>query len=400
MGGTALHSQGGDITKVRFPMNQKEVSELRRRWRPEKNAVSRIYGCFVNGGREIVSDLDESLGTMPQEEAEKYLGLLKKSLSGTLGKNLIDIVFSTQQVMDSEEHRLLSALRATALKDGQVRNAFYRRVIDSLDMGGGSYLLLMACDAYDVPRRGKDDTAQPDSSEEVFSYILCCICPVKQGKPELNYFPGDNEFHYTAGQVVSAPELGFLFPAFDDRAANIYNALFYSRKADELHQEFIDAVFHTEPPMSAAEQREAFQSALSEALEDAYSVEVARSIHEGLTDQLARHKESKSPEPLALTADDIGVILRDCGVSRERIGAFRAGCGEKFGQDAALTPANLIDPGKFEVKTSQVTVSVSPDQSYLVETRVIDGKKYFLIPAGEEVEVNGQTVKFDLPPNS
>lgn len=376
-------------------MNQKEVSELRRRWRPEKSAVSRIYGCFVNSNKEIVSDLDESLGTMPEEEAEKYLGLLKKSLSGTLGKNLIDIVFSTQQVMDSEEHKLLSALRSSALKDGQARSSFYRKVIDSLDMGDSSYLLLLACDAYDVPRRGKDGDIQADSSEDVFTYILCCVCPVKMGKAELNYFPGDNEFHYTAGQVVSAPELGFLFPAFDDRAANIYNALFYSRKADEIHQEFIDAVFHTEPPMSAAEQREAFQSALAEGLEDAYSVEVARSIHERLTDQLTQHKESKSPEPLALTAGDIGAILQDCGISQERIDAFKENCGEKFGENAVLNPANLIDAGKFEVKTSQVTVSVRPEQSYLVETRTIDGKKYLLIPAEEDVEVNGQSVRFE-----
>lgn len=376
-------------------MNQKEVSELRRRWRPEKSAVSRIYGCYVNSNKEIVSDLDESLGTMPEEEAEKYLGLLKKSLSGKLGKNLIDIVFSTQQVMDSEEHKLLSALRSSALKDGQTRNSFYRKVIDSLDMGDSSYLLLLACDAYDVPRRGKDGDIQADSSEDVFTYILCCVCPVKMGKAELNYFPGDNEFHYAAGQVVSAPELGFLFPAFDDRAANIYNALFYSRKADEIHQEFIDAVFHTEPPMSAAEQREAFQSALAEGLEDAYSVEVARSIHERLADRITQHKESKSPEPLALTAGDIGAILQDCGISQERIDAFKENCGEKFGENAVLNPANLIDAGKFEVKTSQVTVSVSPEQSYLVETRTIDGKKYLLIPAEEDVEVNGQTVKFE-----
>lgn len=160
-------------------MNQKEVSELRRRWRPEKNAVSRIYGCFVNGEGEIVSDLDESLGAMPQEEAEKYLGLLKKTLSGVLGKNLIDIVFSTQQVMDSEEHRLLSALRSSALRDGAARKAFYQKVIDSLDMEGNSYLLLAACDAYDVPRRGRDGALQEDASEDVFSYILCCVCPVK-----------------------------------------------------------------------------------------------------------------------------------------------------------------------------------------------------------------------------
>jgi hypothetical protein len=374
-------------------MNQKEVSELRRRWRLEKNAVSRIYGCFVNGNREIVSDLDESLGRMSEEEADKYLSLLKKSLSGALGKNLIDIVFSTQQVQDSEEHRLLSALRSSALKDGEVRNHFYRKVIDSLDMGGDSYLLLMACDAYDIPRRGKDDELLDDGSENVFSYILCCICPVKQGKPVLGYFPGDNEFHYTASHVVSPPELGFLFPAFDDRAANIYNALFYSRKPDELHQEFIDAVFHTEPPMSAAEQREAFQEALSQALGDTCSMEVVRSIHERLTDQIAQHKESKAVEPLCVTVGEIGAVLGDCGVAQEQIEAFRANCEERFGAGAALSPANLIDAGKFEVKTTHASVSVSPDCSYLVETRVIDGKQYILVPAGENVEINGQTVQ-------
>ncbi len=375
-------------------MNQKEVSELRRRWRPEKSAVSRIYGCFVNSGKKIVSDLDESLGAMPQEEAEKYLDLLKKTLSGALGKNLIDIVFSTRQVADSGEHRLLSALRSSGLKDQEIRSAFYQKVIDSLDMGDDSYLILMACDAYDVPHRGKDGELQADASDEVFTYIVCCVCPVKAGRAELGYFPGDNEFHYTVGQVVSAPELGFLFPAFDNRTANIYNALFYSRKPDELHQEFIDAVFRTEPPMSAAEQRESFQEALSQALEESYSVEVARTVHERLTERIAQHKESKDPEPLAVTARDIGGILRDCGVPEERVDTFKERCDERFGADTALRPANLIDDKKFELRTAQATVSVDPECSYLVETRVIDGRKYILIPVEEDVEINGLPVRF------
>lgn len=88
-------------------MNQKEVSELRRRFRLERSAISKIYGCYVNGSsREIISYIDESLGLLPQEDAEKYLALLKKALSGKLGKNLVDVVFSTEQVMHSEEHKL------------------------------------------------------------------------------------------------------------------------------------------------------------------------------------------------------------------------------------------------------------------------------------------------------
>ena len=372
-------------------MNQKELSELRRRFRPDKSAITHIYGCYVNSGKEIVSDLAESLGAMPEEEAEKYLGLLKKALSGTLGKHQMDIVFSTQQVADSPEHKLLTALRSSGLKDGEARQAFYQKVIERLDMGDGSYLILLAHDAYDVPRRGKDDELQADASDEVFSYIVCCVCPVKEGKVELGFFPGDNEFHCAAGQTVAAPELGFLFPAFDDRAANLYNALFYSRKPDEVHQEFIDAVFHVEPPMSAAEQREAFQTALAEALEDACSIEVVQAVHEQLWGKIEQHKESRDPEPLAVTAGELGGILAGCGVSEAHVAAFKEKCGERFGGGAVLSPVNLIDPKRFEVKTAQARVSVDPEQSYLVEARVIGGRRYILIPA-DEVEVNGLPV--------
>ena len=59
----------------------------------------------------------------------------------------------------------------------------------------------------------------------------------------------------------------------------------------------------------------------------------------------------------------------------------------------ALNPANLIDPGKVEIKTPQVSLTVEADYSPLVRTRVIDGPKYLLIPAGEGVEFNGLAVK-------
>ena len=368
-------------------MIQKELNELRRRWRPEKNAVSRIYGCFVNSSKEIVSDLDESLGMMPQEEAEKYLSLLKKGLSGSLGKNLIDIVFSTQQVADSEEHRLLTTLRDSQLKDNEARQAFYRKVIDSLDMGDSSYLLLLACDSYDVPHRSKDDSLQSDASDEVFTYIVCVVCPIKEGKVELGYFPGDNEFHCAAGQTVAPPELGFLFPAFDDRAANIYNALFYTRKPSEIHQEFIDAVFHVEPPMSAAEQREVFESILEDTLGAGCSIEVAQAIHDQFSSQIREHKES-----LIVTAGEIGKVLLACGVTEENVAAFQAQCGERFGVGAVLDPANLIDPGKYEVKTAQATIQVDPEFSYAVTTRVIDGRAYLLLPA-DDIQVNGLPIQ-------
>lgn len=373
-------------------MNQKELSELRRRWRLDKNAVSRIYGCFVNSAKEIVAEVNESFGLLPQEEAEKYLSLLKKSMSGTMGKNLIDIEFTTQQVMDSEQHRLLMQLRTSGLRDDQARKKFYETVMASLDLDHSNYLILLAHDAYDVPHHGKDGEVQEATSEAVFSYIVCAICPVKEGKVELNYFPGDNEFHCTAGRTVAQPELGFLFPAFDDRAANLYNALFYSRKADDLHHEFLDAVFHTKPPMSAPEQKAAFQNALVDSLGDTCSLDVVQAVHEQLSAQIAEHKERKDPEPLTVSVGSIGAILADCGVREDQIVDFRQECKEQFGEDAALNPGNLIDAKKIEIKTPQVSISIDPEYSYLVETRRINGRKYFLIPLEDGVEFNGLAV--------
>lgn len=50
---------------------------------------------------------------------------------------------------------------------------------------------------------------------------------------------------------------------------------------------------------------------------------------------------------------------------------------------------NLIDSGRFEVKRPTRLSLLLPEQSYLLETRVIDGRKYLTIPVEEEIEVNG-----------
>lgn len=377
-------------------MNQKELNEIRRRIAPNKCGISKLYGCFVNNSsKEIISRIDTSLGLLSEFENEKYLSLLKKVLSGGLGKNLIDITFSTQQVMKGEEHKLLSDLRKTGLNDPGLREKFFQKVISAVDMEDTNYLILLAYDAYDVPYKGKDDETQADASDTVYSYLLCSVCPVKDGKPELAYFPGENQFHSSGiSHIVAPPALGFLFPAFDDRAANIYNALYYAKDPNELHQTFIDTVFHTEPPMSAGKQKETFHSVLSDALDEDCSFDVLQQVHEQIREVILDHKESKDPNPLELSPQDLGTILKGGGVPGERVQTFQKKCAQEFGPEANLKPGNLIDSKKFTIETPQVKISVDPEASYLVETRVIGGRKYILIPADDGVEVNGIPVQF------
>ncbi len=373
-------------------MNQKELGEIRRRIRPEHNSIQHIYGCYVNTNREIIADLDESLGLLTREEQEKYLALLKKALGGALGKNLLDISFATKQVMDSEEHRLLSALRKCHLEDASLRDAFYRSVIENIDMGEENYLILLVCDRYDVPHYGKD--GHDDDRGDVYEYLLCSICPVKTGKLELGYEPEEKRFHSAfAGQVVTAPELGFLWPSFDERAANIYNALFYSKNSESIHREFIDAVFRTPVPASAGKQKETFDEVLSAAMDKDCRFDVVQALHEQLSERIALHKESKDPEPLTVSVEEMGEILENSGAAPEQAEAFCRRWEEELGEDAVVRPANVTSPKRMEIATAEVKITVDPKYSYLVESRIIDGKKYLLIAADSGVELNGVSVE-------
>ena len=161
-------------------MNEKEIAEIRRRYRQGKTNIAHVVGCYVNEERQIVARFDQSLTLSGQEETDKFLALLRRTLSGTLGKNLIDITFSTSQVAGQagDEHALLMALRDSKLQDEAAREEFYARAIETLDVEG-NYLILLTCDAYDVPGFAKDGQRFEDGSEEVYTGILCSVCPVK-----------------------------------------------------------------------------------------------------------------------------------------------------------------------------------------------------------------------------
>lgn len=367
-------------------MNIKEVAEVRRHIRRDRSNMTAIYGCYVNMAKEIVSEFRSSTGMMSENDGEKYFGLLRKSLSGTIGKNLIDITFKTQQVAEGAEHKLLMDLRQSGLDDENLRMTFYRKVIDSVNLDQ-AYLILLGCDTYDVPFK-------KEGHEETYKFLLCAVCPVKLTKATLHYVPEEKLFHDGGvTNAVSNPEIGFLFPAFDSRSTNIYNALYYTRSTKEGQDAFAEAVFQAKIPRPAQTQKKSFEAILSNALADECSLDVVQSVHEQISQQIVLHKESKVPEPLMITKEDVKNVLTDCGVSDAHVAKFSIDYDEVFGHDADVYSKNIINEKQFEIKLPDVSIKVAPDRSDLIETRVIGGVKYILINAEDEVEVNGVTIR-------
>ena len=377
-------------------MNDKEIGEIRRHLRRDRSNITKIYGCFVYDNREIITEFSQSTGMMPENEGDKYFALFKRVLSGSVGKNLIDLSFKTAQVAQgAPEHKLLMDLRECKLSDDKLLHGFFQKIIDTVTLEG-NYLILIGCDSYDVPFKGKDDISDADKSEEVYTYLICAICPVKQTKANLHYVPEEKLFHDGAmNQPVSAPVLGFLFPAFDNRSTNIYNALYYTHDIKVSQDALIEALFNTPVPMPAAEQKKCFEALLTTALGEDCNLDVVQTVHDQLCERIELHKEAKVAEPLLIAKADVKETLASCGVSEEHLAKWSVDYDETFGFEADLHPKNIIDTKRFEVKTPDVSIKVDPTRSDLIETRTIGGVKYIMICADENVEVNGVSIHID-----
>lgn len=373
-------------------MIDKEIGEIRRHLRRDRSAITHLYGCYVNDNKEIITSFRQSTALMPENESDKYFSLLRRTLSGGLGRNLIDLSFKTSQVAGSPEHKLLMDLRESKLQDEELLATFFQKIIDSVVLEG-SYLILLGCDSYDVPFKGKDDIASRDQSDEVYTYLICTICPVKQTKANLHYVPEEKLFHDGAmNQMVSSPALGFLFPAFNDRATDIYSALYYTHDISVSQDALIEALFNVPVPQPAAEQKKSFEALLTTSLGEECSLDVVQTVHDQISQRIELHKEAKVPEPLLIGKEEVKEVLASCHVSDAAMAKFSVSYDEAFGFEADLHPKNIIDNKHFELKTPDVVIKVDPARSDLIETRVIGGVKYIMICADEDVEVNGVSI--------
>ena len=371
-------------------MNNKDISAIKKRLNLEKNNITIIRGCYVSSQGEIISTFSRSLHGMGQEEAEKYLAIFKKVLSGTQGQNLLDIDFDPEKMSNSPEYQHLTHLKETALKDDDLVNDFYNQIIGNTGLED-PYLILLMHDGYDIPHHSKDGRSL--GSDTVFHYILCAVCPVKMTKPTLSYNPDRNLFtSKDADWVVSAPEMGFLFPAFEERASNIYRTLFYTKDTSVQHDDFVAAVFMSQLPMPADEQKEIFKTIMQESLGEECSYKVMQAVHESVMEKMEAQKESKSTEPIRLTKYDMMEAMEECGVSTEHMDAFKDSFDREFGEQARLNAVNVTNPKQFEVRTPNAVLRVDADRYDLVETREIDGHTYVMLRADEGIEVVGVSV--------
>ena len=375
-------------------MTRKELNEIKSQYTLEDCGILRLCGCYVDGERNKITQFNENFLNLPEEEKHKYFDIFKKTLSGTPGKNLVDMKFNVDAYADEGARTFLMNLRDSGLKDDRLLDEFYDRIINNYSYVG-NYLILLINQVYDIPAVTTDNIEMDDASDEVYSYILCSICHVNLSKPGLGYDEEDNNFHdKKQNHMVDVPDVGFLFPAFNKRSADEDMTLFYTKDVSEFEDGLIDCLLDCAVPLPAKQQKETFTSLVNEALGEEADLEIVKNIHENL-EQIIEEKKQESSAPVMLDKTEMKDLLEKSGVKEEKLENFEEHFEMAAGEHGKLVASNVSSGKKFEVKTPDVVIKINSDKTDIVSTQVIDGRQCLVIQIDERLEVNGISVNPD-----
>lgn len=430
-------------------MNKKEVLELKRRFKKEDASFTQLCGCYVDGNHNKICKFGGKFLNLEEEEFYKYLEIAGKTLSGTLGNNLLELSFPMEEEEVGGRQQILMALRDTELKDEALLDTYYDLIIDTYDHAG-NYLILLYHDTYDVMTRTKDNN-DLDESEEAFRYLICAICPVELSKPGLGYREDEKRIGARIRDwVVGAPETGFLFPAFNDRSTDIHSVLFYTKNTKEPHSEFMANGLGCGIERTATEQKMAFHSIVRNVLgaEEEHTEDLLMDIQQNLNDMIEEYTEThdETDPAFLLDRDIVDKLLEESKIPEDKARRIGKSVDEVFGEkppvaehviDAKALQQNALRMEKIELeedvasltlqlnekntqlqekdtelaerttqllekqeeidnyiaetKTYDVVLRVKPEKASQIKSQIINGQKCLVIPMeeNENATING-----------
>lgn len=405
-------------------MNKKEVAEIKRRLKKESCTISKMVGCYVNSSKDKVCTFSESFLSLEDEELHKYLEIANKTLSGTVGNNLIELEFPVEAEENGAPQQNLMALKKSGLEDENLYNAFFDHIIETYDFVG-NYLILLYYDNYDVMVKTSDNM-KLDESEETYEYIICSICPVMLSKPGLGYREDEHRIGARIRDWVVGPtDSGFIFPCFTDRSTDIHSIMMYTKKADDPHKELWEMGLGCASKLTTQEKKNAFTNILTQTIgpdkEDTSDIIV--DIQANLSDYIEEKKEVVGKDDdIMLDSEVVEEILKDVPISEEKTEKITKNY-EEFFKEALPEAEEILDTKvlknnelRLEKKSLQervadltsqlkesgvigedgkendIIVKVNPEKIEQISTTFLDGKKCIIIPVedGEKATINGE----------
>lgn len=311
--------------------------------------------------------------SLSEEEQLVYSNLFSKILSGKKEKNLFIFPTGVSKEVESTLYSISKDCEDEAVKK------LTNKIISEYK-ADDSFAVLIATVTYDIPSYASDGTKLEDS-DGLYHFMVGAICPTKLEKPNLVYKRDKNFFEKAHRDfVLQTPEIGLLYPVFENREPNANKLLYYAKKSkkdSDLHPELLSNIFEADIPATSEVQKVDFAEKISESFEGKKDVHKLLDVKNSIEEKQFM-LEMSGEEPV-LSKDDINDIFVKNG-----------GKEVEFEEDVSLVAVfsdKLVISGANGLK-----INLTPEDVKTILQKNIDGRNYLLIPT-EDLNFNGVPLK-------
>lgn len=370
-------------------MNKKEVAEIKKNFKDDGDlfVMKQVLSAFVDSEKNIKCKNLRSYISIPDDDAECIFETLKKSLSGTLGKALLEYEFPNEMYEDGGSQKLLYDMLQSEMKDEVAVDRWLEHLVGKMEYVS-SYVIMTALCTYTVFSKDKSGEKN-DYDEYDYKFLIGAVCPVDIRTDGLIYDEAANAIAKKPGfdRIVSgAPSDGFLYPVFSCRAPDVNHVMYYTKNVKQPNVSFVNDVLGCEFSLSAQEEKELFQSVLTAGAGDELNYDVITGVNDKIKDIISEYRDES--EPPVINSEKLHQILVDSGVSGERADGVRAAYENIIGE-RTLCASNIVET-KTVIETQGITVNIGKDATDKVKTQIIDGKRCLIIALDDPaICVNG-----------
>ena len=362
-------------------MDKKDIGMVKRAIGSDSPVIDKIYTCYCGGNGNVHAINTDRVSTaLLTEECESaYRKIFKSALTGKQGKKLYSLEFAERYETGKEQELLGRVYRHDG--ESEAVEELFDKIMENY-VFTCDVLIIVAKGIMDLPAQNDED-----DSENVYEFMLCCICNAESIKDGLKYERSEDAF-VDAGNdcIVRKPEIGFLYPCLTDgMSGNIGEVLYYARKEDELHKEVITGVLGCGVPLPEGEQRTAFQKIVEDSLGSDCTVENITAVYDAVNCYESDHRNMDGKDT-EIGAKDLKRYLVDKNVPEESAEAFEEEIRQAAEDGVTFNSSNISD--NIVMSSAYATIKIKREYADMVISKRFGGVEYIMIPA-EGMDVNG-----------
>ena len=377
-------------------MNKKELNVLKKNFSDKCGffTFNQVIRAFVDSDKNILCKHHSLIGVLPSEEQDLLIETLRKGLSGTLGKNLIQYAFPDSEYLEDGAQNILYKSLKSKFLDETENDKFLNNIVSNIDYTS-TFVIFSAHCTYTLFRKDKNDEQTEESND--YNFILTVICPVELGEDILIFDENDNNICLIPKKnrnISRVPTDGFLFPVLTGGDPDINSVLCYTSKPKEPNKSIAEKVLGCETSFTAVGERAVFCKVLSEVMGNDLDYTVITQVNEKIAEEIKEHRFDEKPTTIDHTR--LKDILIDVGVEDTKLEKVQTIFNTTTG-GKPLTATNLVTP-KTVIALPDITVNISKEATNKVRTSLIGGRRCLVIDIDDpNVVINGLETTIDIP---